>query len=353
MTKQEFYDILKLKEDFLLDGSNVVAETKNNTTTNYIRGVSGIISSSIQGTNNTTKYYLSDGHGNVTNLTDSSGAVVKTYSYDAFGVEENINSTDTNPFRYCGEYYDIEIGQIYLRARYYDPSLGRFTQQDPAMANGMNWYVYCGNDPANRSDETGLEFDIDFEELQWIADRYGWIVAGLTSGIAHYAREKSNAYAREMGLDKTYDNKADAWRHFLLSAKMTNDLDVGKAKVIADYHEYKAASDLGWVKGGSFESGRVVTKMNQAMLMDLWNNQVGRKMAMLSEGMTVSYEHMWQYAMSKNYIIQNAEEVFSFLGIEEYINTSDWTVTVTWELETGNVTVHKPGKDDITLKIGV
>ena len=140
--------------EFLLDGANVVAETKNGSTTNYIRGVSGIISSSIQGTNNTTKYYTSDGHGNITKLTDSTGTIVKTYVYDAFGVEHNIDSNDTNPFRYCGEYYDREIGQIYLRARYYDPSLGRFTQSDPAMA-GDNWYVYCSNDPINMIDPYG------------------------------------------------------------------------------------------------------------------------------------------------------------------------------------------------------
>ena len=71
-------------------------------------------------------------------------------------MEENIDSTDTNPFRYCGEYYDIEIGQIYLRARYYDPSLGRFTQQDPAMEDGYNLYIYCKNNPIIYIDPSGL-----------------------------------------------------------------------------------------------------------------------------------------------------------------------------------------------------
>ena len=83
--------------------------------------------------------------------------MVKSYTYDAFGVEESIDSSDTNPFRYCGEYYDSEIEQIYLRARYYDPSLGRFTQQDPAMADGMNWYTYCGNNPVLYVDPFGLQ----------------------------------------------------------------------------------------------------------------------------------------------------------------------------------------------------
>jgi len=116
--------------DFYLDGVNVVAETKGTETINYIRGVLGIIYGEILGSSNSRKHYTSDGHGNITNLINNSGLVVKTYDYDAFGVEENIDSADTNPFRYCGEYYDSEINQIYLRARYYSPELGRFNQQD-------------------------------------------------------------------------------------------------------------------------------------------------------------------------------------------------------------------------------
>ncbi len=47
-----------------------------------------------------------------------------------FGVEKNIDDTDTNAFRYCGEYYDKETATIYLRARYYSPSTGRFISRD-------------------------------------------------------------------------------------------------------------------------------------------------------------------------------------------------------------------------------
>ena len=64
------------------------------------------------------------------NLTDSTGAITKSYKYDAFGVEQNIDDSDSNAFRYCGEYYDSESGTIYLRARYYDPTIGRFISRD-------------------------------------------------------------------------------------------------------------------------------------------------------------------------------------------------------------------------------
>lgn len=66
----------------------------------------------------------------------------KTYSYDAFGVEQDPDSTDPNPFRYCGEYFDKETGTYYLRARYYAPETGRFTQEDPSCDGAVvnkNW----------------------------------------------------------------------------------------------------------------------------------------------------------------------------------------------------------------------
>ena len=107
--------------------------------------------------NSNGQYYMHNAHGDVTGLTDAQCNVTKTYTYDAFGIEQNIDSNDTNPFRYCGEYYDELTGDIYLRARYYRPSIGRFTQEDPAK-DGLNWYVYCDSDPVNRIDITGLEW---------------------------------------------------------------------------------------------------------------------------------------------------------------------------------------------------
>mgnify|MGYP002510913681 FL=1 len=70
------------------------------------------------------------------------GEKIKEYNYDAYGNEIEQNPTDTNPYRYCSENYDTETGLIYLRARYYDPELGRFLTEDP-VKDGLNWYVYC------------------------------------------------------------------------------------------------------------------------------------------------------------------------------------------------------------------
>ena len=102
------------------------------------------------------KLYLFNGHGDVTSMVDKSGKVTKTYSYDAFGNEVNRDKNDTNPFRYCGEYWDNETESIYLRARYYNPSIGRFITEDP-IKDGSNWYVYCYNKPTKYNDILGLK----------------------------------------------------------------------------------------------------------------------------------------------------------------------------------------------------
>ena len=105
-------------------------------------------------------YYTQNAHGDVVNLTDETGAVVKAYTYDAFGVEQNIDDSDANAFRYCGEYYDAEIGTIYLRARYYDPTIGRFISRDSYSGKNedplsLNFYTYCNNNPIVYSDPSG------------------------------------------------------------------------------------------------------------------------------------------------------------------------------------------------------
>ena len=77
------------------------------------------------------------------------------YAYDAFGVEHNPDPYDSNPFRYCGEYFDAETGTYYLRARYYVPRTGRFMTEDP-IRSGLNWYTYCGGNPVMFVDPWGL-----------------------------------------------------------------------------------------------------------------------------------------------------------------------------------------------------
>ena len=95
-------------------------------------------------------------HGDVTQLWSQNGACKASYEYDAFGIERNSDKEDENPFRYCGEYIDLETNTYYLRARNYDPRTSRMLSKYP-LKDGLNWYTYCGNIPLMFVDPMGLE----------------------------------------------------------------------------------------------------------------------------------------------------------------------------------------------------
>ncbi len=158
-------------------------ETAGSTNKRYFYGLDLVAGTS--GTTATTNYFTHDAHGSVALTTNTSGAAVQPYEYDAFGNLLNAASGDTNLFRYSGEYFDSETGNYYLRARYYAPGIGRFTQQDThwnvsnliygddkqttvkgmegfatipqllAIKQAGNRYGYCANDPINYIDSSG------------------------------------------------------------------------------------------------------------------------------------------------------------------------------------------------------
>ena len=127
----------------------------------YIRGTNLVAKYNYwNGDKSEYTYYTQNAHGDVVNLTDKDGKVTKSYRYDAFGVEKNIDENDTNAFRYCGEYFDKETATVYLRARNYNPSIGRFTQRDSFAGKlddplSLNLYTYCANNPVYYSDPSG------------------------------------------------------------------------------------------------------------------------------------------------------------------------------------------------------
>ena len=148
------------------DRGYVANEYLNNTlnATNYI-GTDGIFA---REENNTAKYMLKNAHGDTINLMTSSG-INKTYEYDPYGNPTyfmQYTTNDTNPIRYSGEYYDSESGLIYLRNRYYNPSVGRFINEDP-IRDGFNWYAYCGGNPVMYVDPLGLWMPGDENLPDW------------------------------------------------------------------------------------------------------------------------------------------------------------------------------------------
>ena len=130
------------------DGDNIIRESGGNTVT-YYRGANNVIGE-IRG--GIKRYYMYDAHGDVITITDGNHNMLNSSEYTAYG--ENLKNIGTE-FGYNGQYYDEESGLYYLRNRYYNPELGRFMTEDPAK-DGLNWYIYCNNDPVNFVDPWGL-----------------------------------------------------------------------------------------------------------------------------------------------------------------------------------------------------
>ncbi len=105
-----------------------------------------------------TSYFHADGLGSITSLSNAAGSIVNTYTYDSFGNLTASTGSLVNSFRYTGRESDAETGLYYYRARYYDPSSGRFLSEDPIRFSGMdlNLYRYVWSDALNLRDPFGL-----------------------------------------------------------------------------------------------------------------------------------------------------------------------------------------------------
>jgi RHS repeat-associated protein len=111
------------------------------------------------------RYYLADGHGSTRQVINAAGLITDSYAYDAYGLLLGDRPAASQPssaaLLFAGQRFDAHLQQYHLRARFYDPSNGRFTQLDPfhgvqADPQSLHKYVYAHADPVNRVDPTGL-----------------------------------------------------------------------------------------------------------------------------------------------------------------------------------------------------
>lgn len=144
--------------------SSILGLSATSAGTYYTRdNAGGLVGQRISGAN---YYFLVDGLGSVAKIIDGSGNVVRTYTYDAWGKTTVGAGSVDSAFRYAGGYFDAAGGLYKFGARYYDPTIGRWTQEDPLpghalQPNTLNRYTYAGCDPVNNLDRSGLSFNRD------------------------------------------------------------------------------------------------------------------------------------------------------------------------------------------------
>jgi len=133
----------------------------------YTIGDDVITQSDDPGTASAVEYILYDGQGSTRQVTDatidSSNDIIDSYSYDAYGMMlgGNPTSSPSTNLLYTGEQFDTDLQQYYLRARYYNPSNGRFNRIDPYSGNmqdpqSLHKYLYVHANPVNAIDPSGM-----------------------------------------------------------------------------------------------------------------------------------------------------------------------------------------------------
>ena len=153
--------------NYYYDNSNIIYECNDDYVIYYIYLNDSIIGLKYNGKD---YYYVKNAQNDVLGIVDQNGNLVVSYTYDPFGniIEVSGLLKDSlgfdNPIRFKSYYYDKEIDLYYLQTRYYDPSCGRFINQDDTIYlqgtyllnnASKNLYAYCMNDPINKIDEKG------------------------------------------------------------------------------------------------------------------------------------------------------------------------------------------------------
>lgn len=158
--------------DFVLDGQSVVREKRNGTNyATYLVGPRGPEYRRDSG--GQVKWYVYDGLGSVVSEVDESGNSSALRAYDVYG---SVRSGDAGASSHkfvggLGHASENETGLIYMRARYMDPSTGRFVSEDPGY-NGMNWFAYGSGNPVGNVDPNG-KFDVPYLLPEILGDILG------------------------------------------------------------------------------------------------------------------------------------------------------------------------------------
>jgi RHS repeat-associated protein len=144
---------------YIYDASgNLLAEADSEGVTRYYIYGTGLLA--MADTSGTMYCYHFDATGHTVAVTDNSKTIVNAYAYTPFGILASKEEIIEQPFKFVGQFGVMteDNGWYYMRARYYDPEMGRFISEDPLGFDGgdVNLYAYALNNPVMFIDPLGL-----------------------------------------------------------------------------------------------------------------------------------------------------------------------------------------------------
>ncbi|MFJ5562469.1 DUF6531 domain-containing protein [Lysinibacillus xylanilyticus] len=199
---------------------------------------------------------VSDYLGTPVEAYDEEGNKVWSAELDIYGrVKEFTGTKDFIPFRYQGQYEDVEIGFYYNRFRYYSLTEGIYTQQDPIGLSGNNptFYAYVRNssleiDPfglsANRGriQAQGMKLE---ESISWSQEHPPTVSEALDM-VDELEGKLSN---KDKKLRK---NELDRARKFIKDAGKSGGVDASVSKTFLVKGTKHERVDIEVIKGKAF-----------------------------------------------------------------------------------------------------
>ncbi len=176
---------------FLFDRGELAEERREDAQIRYIKGYDPLLL--IQDGEEQSRFsFVQDETGSTLFLLDEAHEIRKSYRYDVFGDILQETGDIPNRLTYTGQIYDGVAGQYYLRARFYNPVVGRFLQEDVYRGDGLNLYAHCANNPVmyyDPSEYIGIcpqkkldtykkDNPLEDENLKAIYDK--WIKSGIS-----------------------------------------------------------------------------------------------------------------------------------------------------------------------------
>ena len=184
-----------VNEQFRYDGAgNRLEVVRGGVVSRYVYDLSGNLIAEANDSNVITRYYIHgkgllamatpagvlycyhfDATGHTVALTNSSKNIINKYAYMPYGLIASQAEAVPQPFKFVGQYGVMAEtdGFYYMRARYYDPEVGRFISEDPTGFDGgdVNLYAYVGNNPVMLVDPMGL---CGSSALNWLQEDWMW-----------------------------------------------------------------------------------------------------------------------------------------------------------------------------------
>lgn len=182
---------------------------------------------------------------------DTDGGVIAHIIYDAWGEPQTETKLDANYAgidnlnNFTGYTHDETLQLYFAQNRFYDAETHKFTQEDP-IKDRENWYVYCGNNPANQKDILGFYY-IKAEKGangtdEYLAVQQTWLNAigrsvlqtvdmtGCLGGILISAGEQTAGYVGGNSLESI---SASDITKGLINASISTSIEVTLQKVSA------------------------------------------------------------------------------------------------------------------------